>query len=31
MVNIAVCIPTYQRHECVYEFLHEYSEYYQKV
>ncbi len=20
MVNIAVCIPTYQRHECVYEF-----------
>ncbi len=30
MVRIALCIPTYQRHECVYEFLHEYSEYYQK-
>lgn len=30
MVSIAVCIPTYQRHECVYEFLHEYSKYYQK-
>ena len=30
MANIALCIPTYQRHECVYEFLHEYSEYYQK-
>ncbi|WP_289301332.1 hypothetical protein [Sporofaciens musculi] len=30
MVRIALCIPTYQRHECVYEFLYEYSEYYQK-
>lgn len=30
MVSIALCIPTYQRHECVYEFLHEHSEYYQK-
>ena len=30
MANIALCIPTYQRHECVYEFLHEHSEYYQK-
>lgn len=30
MANIALCIPTYQRHECVYEFLYEYSNYYQK-
>lgn len=30
MANIALCIPTYQRHECVYEFLHEYSSYYQR-
>lgn len=30
MANIALCIPTYERHECVYEFLHEHSEYYRK-
>lgn len=30
MANIALCIPTYQRPECVYEFLHEYSEYYRR-
>lgn len=30
MASIALCIPTYQRQECIYEFLHEYAGYYQK-
>lgn len=30
MASVALCIPTYQRHECVYEFLQEYAGYYQK-
>lgn len=30
MTSIALCIPTYQRHECVNEFLCEYAGYYQK-
>lgn len=30
MTSIALCIPTYQRHECVNEFLCEYAGYYRK-
>ncbi len=30
MASVALCIPTYQRHECVGEFLKEYAGYYQK-
>lgn len=30
MANIALCIPTYERYECVREFLYEYAEYYLK-